>query len=550
MPHSFKSSAILSFGSLFLVRCAALWKDLRRAAGMLCLVGGILLNLPVYGNSSPDWSRAFSFGGSGKDIGQAVKVDRDGNSYVTGAFSATAHFQAQPTSSGSGTGRSLTSKGGTDSFLAKYGPSGTLQWLIQMGGPGDDEGFDIAFDTFRNVYVTGVFTDRATFQGFNNSERTVTGTGQTIFLAKYTPWGVLEWVQTGTAFNASNNGYGVAVEPATGSVYVTGVSQGDTTFSSSNGSIHSVSGSPFWHMVLAKYDINGSFQWGVTNAASPNTVGHKVAVDADNNAYVTGWMEGSTVFYSNDGRDQTVDGFSGPVQTYPDYPGDAYVVKYDENGNLQWVNHVGGYKAIGTDIATSRDGRVSITGFVGNIGNSLPSQSATIVTSEPGASNINLGGGQLTQPYNKDVFFATYDEDGVLLTAQRFGGTQDDGGSGIAYDRHGNLIVAGIFQGTISIEGSTLTGKDPYNLFIAKFSRDAVSCVASFADHKLDWAAEADGPFSGDFENNPRIGLTNQGDVMVTGSYQPAAHFGSVNLVSMGMEDGFLALLNVLESHR
>jgi hypothetical protein len=550
MPHSFKSSAILWFEPLF-VRCAAFCKDLRRAIGMLCLVGGILLNLPVYGHSSPEWSSAFRFGGSsGTNIGQAVKVDRDGNSYVTGAFSATAHFQAQHTSTGSGTGRSLTSVGGRDSFLAKYGPEGTLHWLIQMGGPGDDEGFDIGFDAARNVYVTGVFTDSATFQGFNNSGRTVTGTGQTIFLAKYTPFGVLAWVQTGTtAFDASNNGYGVAVEPGTGSVYVTGVSQGDTAFSSSSGAIHSVSGPGTWHMVLAKYDSAGNFQWGVSNAASPNTVGHKVAVDADNNAYVTGWMEGQTVFGSNDGNDLEVDGFSGPVQTAPDYPGDAYVVKYDEHGNLKWVNHIGGYKAIGTDIATSRDGRVSITGLIGNIGDS-PSQAATIVTSQPGASNINLGGGQLTQPFNKDVFFATYDEDGVLLEAQRFGGPQDDGGSGIAYDRHGNLILAGIFQGTIAIQGSTLTGKDPYNLFIAKFSRSEVSCVAGFADHTLDWATEADGPFSGDFENNPRIGLTKQGGVMVTGSYQPTAQFGGLSLVSTGSEDGFLAFLNALEGHR
>jgi hypothetical protein len=163
MPHSFKLSAILSFGPLF-VRRASLCKDLRRVAGVLCLVGGILLDLPAYGHSSPDWSWAYRFGGSGQDIGQAVKVDRDGNAYVTGAFSATAYFQAQRASSGSGTGRSLTSEGGTDSFLAKYGPSGTLLWLIQMGGAGDDEGFDIGFDAFRNVYVAGVFTDSATFK--------------------------------------------------------------------------------------------------------------------------------------------------------------------------------------------------------------------------------------------------------------------------------------------------------------------------------------------------------------------------------------------------
>lgn len=525
MPLSFKPSASISL--------------------VLCLIAGI----PADADPSPNWSRAFRFGGAGTAIGQAVKEDPDGNSYVTGAFSATAYFQARSTTTGSGTGRSLTSQGGTDSFLAKYDSLGMLHWVIQMGGPGDDEGFDIGFDAYSNVYVTGVFTDSATFLSYdNNSRKTVTGSGQTIFLAKYTAQGVLAWVQTGTAYG-SNNGYGVAVDPGTGSVYLTGVSQGDTTFSSSSGGLNSVSGAGTWHMVLAKYDTAGNFQWGVTNAASPNTVGHKVAVDADNNAYVTGWMEGQTVFYSNDGNDQTVNGFSGPVQTYPDYPGDAYVVKYDENGNLQWVNHVGGYKAIGTDIATSRNGRVSITGIVGNIGDSA-SQSATIVTSQPGGNSINLGGGQITQPFNRDVFFATYDEDGVLLEAQRFGGPQDDGGSGIAYDRHGKLILAGIFQGTIAIEGSTLTGRDPYNLFVAKFSRTEMSCVAGVADHGLDWAAEADGPFSGDFENNPRIGLTKQGGVMVAGSYPATAQFGSIALSSTGAPDGFVAFLNAPPPHR
>ena len=41
-------------------------------------------------------------------------------------------------------------------------------------------------------------------------------------------------------------------------------------------------------MVLAKYDSRGNFQWGQTNAASINSVPHKVAVDAHDNAYEPG----------------------------------------------------------------------------------------------------------------------------------------------------------------------------------------------------------------------------------------------------------------------
>jgi hypothetical protein len=370
---------------------------------------------------------------------------------------------------------------------------------------------------------------------------------------------VLAWVQTGTTSDTVNQGESVAIEPVTGSIYVTGVTQGDTTFSSSNGTTHSVAGPETWHMVLVKYDTAGNFQWGQTNLAAPNSIPHGVAVDADNNAYVTGWMEGETTFSSSDGHALTVDGFSGPVQSSPDFPNDAFVVKYDENGNVKWVNHIGGYKAIGTGIATSRDGKVSVTGFIGNIGNSLPEQAATIVTSQPGANNINLGGGKFTDPYNQDVFFATYDDTGVLLEARRFGGVQDEGGTGIAYDRRGNLIVAGGFQDTISIEGRTLTGKGSFNLFLAKFARDEGRCgpgnrtdsnePQAFAANTVNWIKGADGPFIfGGFEDGPRIGLTARGDVLVTGGYQPAARFDGFKLKSAGLDDGFLALLSAAES--
>jgi hypothetical protein len=537
-------------------------KDLRRATATVCLVSGMLLSIPLYGQTSPAWTSASTFGGSGSDTGEAVKVDRNGNRYVTGEFSATAYFPLRAAAEmdddrraaqSASARRALTSGGGTDIFLAKYDRSGKLKWLTQAGGAGEDDGFDVAFDAARNVYVTGEFTNSATFHGINSTDQTVVGLGKTIFLAKYTPSGVLAWVQTGTAtFDSINEGNSVAVEPVTGSIYVTGIGQGDTTFSSSNGTTHSVAGPGTWHMVLVKYDTAGNFQWGQSNQAEPNSNSRRVAVDLDNNVYATGWMEGRTTFHSNDGNDLTVDGFSGPVQTFPDYPGDAFVVKYDENGNVQWVNHIGGYKAIGTAIATSRDGRVSITGYIGNIANSLPEQAATIVTSQPGGNNINLGGGRFTAPYNKDVFFATYDDEGVLLDARRFGGVKDEGGTGIAYDRHSKLIVAGIFQHTIKIEGHTLTGKNSSNLFLAKFARDERRCVASGtgSDEQhastadtLNWIKGADGPFIGTLEVGPRIGLTAQGNVLVTGAYQPAAQFDGFKLQSAGLQDGFLALL-------
>jgi hypothetical protein len=461
---------------------------------------------------------------------------------VTGAFSTTASFSQ----------KTLTSVGGTDIFLAKYDQTGKLLWLIQAGGSGDDQGFDIAFDNLDNVYTTGQFSDSATFHGTSGKAKTVTGAGEAIYLAKYTSTGKIVWIQTGVASFGSNAGYGVAVEPVVGSVYITGVTTGDTRFSSVSGTLYRVPGVGLWHMFLVKYDIDGNFRWGETNEASINTVAHKVAVDPSRNVYATGWMEGQTTFHSRDGHDQTVVGFSQPVQSYPDFPGDAYVVKYDSHGILQWVNHVGGYKGVGTDVATSPDGKVSITGFIGNVSDS-PEQASTVVTSQPGGQSLNLGGGIFTVPFNRDAFVATWDGQGVLLDARRYGGTLDDGASGIAYDRQGNLTFAGEFGSQIKIEGQTLTGNDPTSLFVVRFFHSDKQCRPGqktnfadrldFAPHKLDWTKSADGAGVADLENNSRIALTSDGGVWVTGTYGPTARFDSFRLISAGEEDGFLAEL-------
>jgi len=484
-------------------------------------------------SSATVWTSASSFGSGG-----------------TGAFSATAYFP-QNTAQTSSARKALTSRGGTDIFVAKYDRTGKLKWLNQASGPADDKGFDIAFDAAGNAYVTGVTFDNALFRGANHTDQTVTAVGQSIFIAKYASSGELSWVQIGTnPYGSINEGYGIAVEPIAGSVYVTGICERETMFSSADGSTHTIAGPPPWHMCVAKYDVAGNFQWSQSNAASGNSKAHKVAVDADDNAYVTGWMEGQTTFYSNDGQDLTVYGFSGPGG-FP-YPGDAFVVKYDENGNAEWVNHIGGYKATGTDIATSRDGKVSVTGYVGNIGNSAPEQAVTIVTSQPGGSSINLGGGKFTEPYNPDAFVATWDDDGVLLSAQRFGGMKNEGGLGIAYDRRGNLILEGVFQDSIKIGGRTLTGTSAVNLFIAKFGRDERMCRSGDMNDSgaLTWIKGANGPFIANVEEGPRIGLTAQGDVLVTGAYQPTAQFGSFRLQSTGAEDGFFSLLNTPEDEK
>jgi hypothetical protein len=451
------------------------------------------------------WKHAVSFGGTGSDVGVTVKIDQNGNRYLTGYFSGRVNPGIN----------TLLSAGDTDIFLGKYG-----QWILQIGGVNHDEGSDIAFDGSGNVYLTGWFTDSAAFHSTDGSVVNVNGSSETIFLAKYSPAGVLVWVQTGTDTLAGiNRGHGVAVDAASGAVYLTGISQGSTLFSSSDGTTNSVPGPGTWHMYLVKYTTDGNFQWGEWNEAAPNSIPHKVALDANGSAYVTGWFEGQATFHSNDGNDQTIMGLSQPVSTPPDYPDDSFVVKYDRDGNLKWVNDIGGYKAITNDIAVSSAGEVSVTGFIGNI-DGTAQQQATLVTSQLPGTTINLGGGHFTNPYNRDILVATYDSSGVALNALRIGGVKHQEGGGIIYSGT-DLYVSGLLEGT-------------GDLFIAKITGGA-----------LDWMKRDAGPITGSLEVLPRIAFNPNGTIVAIGAFLNTATFGPFTLQSHGAEDVFLADLAV-----
>ncbi|MEM9024125.1 MAG: SprB repeat-containing protein, partial [Bacteroidota bacterium] len=86
-------------------------------------------------NQPGGWQWAASAGGSSDaDAAWQVVVDAAGNSFVTGAFSGTVNF-------GTAT---ITAAGGTDVFLAKYNPSGTLAWVRRAGGNGVDKALAMA----------------------------------------------------------------------------------------------------------------------------------------------------------------------------------------------------------------------------------------------------------------------------------------------------------------------------------------------------------------------------------------------------------------------
>ncbi len=269
-------------------------------------------------------------GGTSSDSGKSIATDVGGNVYVTGFFAGTATFGNQ----------SRTSVGDKDIFVAKYNDSGTLQWLRAAGGSGDDEGLSMATDVDGSVYVTGYFAGTATF---GTESRTSAGYGD-IFIAKYNNNGTLQWLRAAGG-SGSDDGLSIAIDNISGNVHVSGYFEETATFGTESGT--SAGGRDIF---VVKYNSSGTLQWLQTVGNTSNDYAYGITTDVGGNVYITGYFYG-TITIGN--LSKTAVGSS-----------DALVAKFNNSGNVQWMQTVGGTSAEESySIAGDTKGNVYAVGF-------------------------------------------------------------------------------------------------------------------------------------------------------------------------------------------
>jgi hypothetical protein len=207
-----------------------------------------------------------SFGGINGEYGRGVAVDGSDNIIMVGALeSANVAF-------GSFT---LSSSGSDDIVLAKLSPQGTVLWAKRYGAENPDQAYSITVDRSGDILLGGQSPWGATDLGGG----TVNGG---LFVAKYSGLdGSYKWAKT----PGSGSVFGIATDPNTGNVIVTGRVGGPTDF----GSGPTQSGGVF----LTAYSPSGNNLWAKTFNNStfphaPNDTGNAVSVDASGNIAFTG----------------------------------------------------------------------------------------------------------------------------------------------------------------------------------------------------------------------------------------------------------------------
>ncbi len=293
-------------------------------------------------NSSGIRQWATFFGGSGEETAYGCATDAAGNvllSGITSSVSAIASAGAfQPAYAG---GSAIGS--GNDLFLAKFSPSGGLQWSTYYGGPGD-EGVSIgiyyslqnvATDNLGNVLLSGVTTSASGIAS-TGAQQTVYAGQQDAFLAKFDASGNRLWATYFGGPDQEGFGTGIATD-GSGNTYMTGNTNSLTGISTPGAYQANNSGSS--DNYLAKFSSAGSLQWATYLGGTGWDYHPAVTINPAGAALLT------SATYSTTGLTTT-----GAMQPNNAGGSDGLISKFSPAGAMLWSSYFGG---AGTDIISA-----------------------------------------------------------------------------------------------------------------------------------------------------------------------------------------------------
>ncbi len=218
-------------------------------------------------------------------VGNSITVDLNGNCYVTGEFNSPVITFGNIT---------LTNTSGDDNdmFVVKYDNIGNVMWAKSAVGSYYDIGNSIATDMSGNFFVTGYFESPTIT--FGNITLTRTSGSSDMYAVKYDNSGNVVWARNTGGDNGAE-GSSIATD-VSGNCYVTGnfgcstITFGDIILTN-NGSNAS------HDMFAVKYDNSGNVLWAKSAGGTGSDNGYSIAVDGNENSYVTGFFSSSSILF-------------------------------------------------------------------------------------------------------------------------------------------------------------------------------------------------------------------------------------------------------------
>ena len=451
-------------------------------------------------------------GGGGEDVGYGVAVDASGAAYVTG-YTLSIDFPTKNANDpGCGTDGTCDGSAFYDAFVAKLDPSlsgaASLVFSTYLGGSGNDFGVRIAVDGGGAAYVTGIA--RAAFPTTGNAfQQTYGGApGADAFLTKLSADGSQLLYSTYFGGSGGDGAWGIALDAAS-NVYITGRTF-SVNFPTTAGALDRVCGTDgtcngLSDAFVAKFNLAASgaasLVYSTYLGGSGEDQGFGIAVDAANNAYVTGRTT------SNDFPTA-----GSPYQAT--YAGgfDAFIAKLNSTGAaLSYSTYFGGSSYDdGYSIALGSSNRVHVVGTT--FSPDLPTT--------PSALRASFGG--VNDAYLVKLDPAVAGAAGLLYSSY-LGGNDDDQGYGLAVDGSDVAYVTGFARSpNLPVAGGPFQpwNAGTWDVFVMKLN-PALSGAASLLYSTYLGGLSTDAGYG--------LALDASGSIYLTGQTFSAGSFPTVN---------------------
>lgn len=396
-------------------------------------------------------------------------------------------------------------------------PEPAIPQLQQFGTLGFDSAHAVATDPFGDVYIAG---------GTTGSIGTPNAGSFDGFVAKYDSQGnQLFTTQLGTSGYEDIFGLGTDNE---GNFYVSGLTNSPLVGDSLQAEQYDA--------FVAKYDSQGNQQWIRQVGQNVQFPTFTLAVDPNTgDSYITGPNVKSSI----------------------ENPDDAYLIKFDTEGNQLWSTEIGTSGLGNFDeaygITVGDDGSVYTTGWTsGNLGGpnqglygnwvakfdnitgelqwvnqyGTPDYEWSWSVATDSQNNVYTTGwtlGDLGGPNagSYDVYLTKYDSQGNLQWIEQFGTVDDDEARQVYIDQNDNIFLTGYTTGNL---GGPNAGS--FDAWVAQYDTDG----------NQQWITQFGSP-----DRDSGVGITsdNLGHLYVTGDTQ-----GSLGSVNAGSFDSWVAKLD------
>ena len=425
-------------------------------------------------------------GGKNEDAAFAVAVDTNtGAAFVTG-YTDSGNFPIFPPNV------FQTQLGGTnlngrrvypiDAFVTKLDTNGALVYSTYLGGNDRDVGLGIAVDTLGRAYVTGM-TESSNFptvnalhgpylQNGDNYDGSVYHRNDDAFVARLNPGGTALEYYTYLGSSNLDVGQGIAVDSAC-CAYVAGMTSSTNFPITTNALLHylntQTNRSFYTDGFVSKLSSNGdTLVYSTYLGGSNNDAALAIAVDADNNAYVTGYT------YSTNFPVTLANFIAYPSRT--NMNADVFVTKFDPAGTTN-----NGYSVVfggrlndqGIGIAVDANQNAYIVGITASKTNFA--DTAALMMTNFFEANPDSGFSQTNTSIKKyginDAFLVELAPNGTNVFSAYLGGPGNDQANGIALDLTTGSNVIAYIVGTTTT--TNFPGTAPFTFHGGKNRSDA-----------------------------------------------------------------------------